>query len=112
MKLRVPVTPVREWTCANKASSGLPTAGPTSRACILPQPPDAFVHGPALTARVDDERAQDPSVQAIEPPRLLTLPLKARVAALCTHIVPTTAIVVQTLRGDWLVEIEIIAAAD
>jgi 2-iminobutanoate/2-iminopropanoate deaminase len=34
----------------------------------------------------------------------------ARVAALGTHIVPTTAIVVQTLRDDWLVEIEIVAA--
>ena len=35
----------------------------------------------------------------------------ARVAALGSHIVPTTAIVVQTLRDDWLVELEIIAAA-
>ena len=35
----------------------------------------------------------------------------ARVAALDGHIVPTTAIVVQTLRDDWLVELEIIAAA-
>jgi enamine deaminase RidA (YjgF/YER057c/UK114 family) len=37
---------------------------------------------------------------------------EARVAALGNHIVPTTAIVVQTLRDDWLVEIEIVAAAD
>lgn len=35
----------------------------------------------------------------------------ARLAALGGHRVPTTAIVVQTLRDDWLVEIEIIAAA-
>lgn len=35
----------------------------------------------------------------------------ARLAALGAHIVPTTAVVVQTLRNDWLVEIEIIAAA-
>ncbi|MBB3562096.1 enamine deaminase RidA (YjgF/YER057c/UK114 family) [Rhizobium sp. BK512] len=35
----------------------------------------------------------------------------ARLAALGDHIVPTTAIVVQTLQKDWLVEIEIIAAA-
>ena len=35
---------------------------------------------------------------------------EARVAALGAHIVPTTAIVVQTLRDDWLVEIEIVAA--
>lgn len=35
----------------------------------------------------------------------------ARTAALGRHVVPTTAIVVQTLREDWLVEIEIIAAA-
>lgn len=35
----------------------------------------------------------------------------ARVAALGRHLVPTTAIVVQTLREDWLVEIEVIAAA-
>jgi len=35
----------------------------------------------------------------------------ARLAALGSHRVPTTAIVVQTLRPDWLVEIEIIAAA-
>ena len=35
----------------------------------------------------------------------------ARLSALGDHIVPTTAIVVQTLRKDWLVEIEIIAAA-
>jgi enamine deaminase RidA (YjgF/YER057c/UK114 family) len=34
----------------------------------------------------------------------------ARLAALGDHIIPTTAIVVQTLRDDWLVEIEIIAA--
>ena len=36
---------------------------------------------------------------------------KARVAALGGRIVPTTAIVVQTLDPDWLVEIEVIAAA-
>lgn len=35
----------------------------------------------------------------------------ARVAALGGRAVPTTAIVVQTLREDWLVEIEIVAAA-
>lgn len=35
----------------------------------------------------------------------------ARVAALGGHVVPTTAIVVQTLRDDWLVEVEILAAA-
>lgn len=35
----------------------------------------------------------------------------ARVAALGGRAVPTTAIVVQTLASDWLVEIEIIAAA-
>jgi enamine deaminase RidA (YjgF/YER057c/UK114 family) len=35
----------------------------------------------------------------------------ARVAALGARRVPTTAIVVKTLREDWLVEIEIIAAA-
>lgn len=35
----------------------------------------------------------------------------ARVAALGGRAVPTTAIVVQTLRDDWLVEIEVIAAA-
>ncbi|MDB5550921.1 MAG: RidA family protein [Rhizobium sp.] len=34
----------------------------------------------------------------------------ARVAALDGRIVPTTAIVVQTLRDDWLVELEIVAA--
>jgi 2-iminobutanoate/2-iminopropanoate deaminase len=34
----------------------------------------------------------------------------ARVAALGGRIVPTTAIVVQTLRDDWLVELEIVAA--
>jgi enamine deaminase RidA (YjgF/YER057c/UK114 family) len=37
---------------------------------------------------------------------------EARIAALGTHIVPTTAIVVQTLRDDWLVEIEIVAASE
>lgn len=36
---------------------------------------------------------------------------KARVRALEGRLVPTTAIVAQTLAGDWLVEIEIIAAA-
>jgi enamine deaminase RidA (YjgF/YER057c/UK114 family) len=36
---------------------------------------------------------------------------EARMAALGRHVVPTTAIVVQTLRDDWLVEIEIVAAA-
>ena len=36
---------------------------------------------------------------------------KARVAALGGRIVPTTAIVVQTLDPDWLVELEVIAAA-
>jgi 2-iminobutanoate/2-iminopropanoate deaminase len=35
----------------------------------------------------------------------------ARVAALGGRVVPTTAIVVQTLEDDWLVEIEVIAAA-
>jgi len=33
----------------------------------------------------------------------------ARVAALDGRIVPTTAIVVQTLRDDWLVELEVVA---
>jgi enamine deaminase RidA (YjgF/YER057c/UK114 family) len=36
---------------------------------------------------------------------------RARVAALGGRTVPTTAIVAQTLSSDWLVEIEIIAAA-
>ena len=36
---------------------------------------------------------------------------KARVAALGGRIVPTTAIVVQTLDPDWLIELEVIAAA-
>ena len=36
---------------------------------------------------------------------------KARIAALQGHVVPTTAIVAQTLAEDWLVEIEIVAAA-
>jgi hypothetical protein len=35
----------------------------------------------------------------------------ARVAALQGNIVPTTAIVVQTLSANWLVELEIVAAA-
>lgn len=35
----------------------------------------------------------------------------ARVAALGGRLIPTTAIVAQTLVSDWLVEIEIIAAA-
>lgn len=35
----------------------------------------------------------------------------ARVAALGGRVVPTTAIVAQTLVSDWLVEIEILAAA-
>ena len=35
----------------------------------------------------------------------------ARVEALGGRSVPTTAIVVQTLRADWLVELEVIAAA-
>jgi enamine deaminase RidA (YjgF/YER057c/UK114 family) len=35
----------------------------------------------------------------------------ARVAALGGRAIPTTAIVVQTLEDDWLIEIEIIAAA-
>jgi 2-iminobutanoate/2-iminopropanoate deaminase len=35
----------------------------------------------------------------------------ARVEALKGRIVPTTALVVQTLMADWLVEIEIVAAA-
>lgn len=36
---------------------------------------------------------------------------KARVAALGGRAVPTTAIVVETLRPDWLVEVEVLAAA-
>lgn len=36
---------------------------------------------------------------------------KARVAALSGRLVPTTAIVVETLEPDWLVELEIVAAA-
>lgn len=36
---------------------------------------------------------------------------KARVAALGGRLVPTTAIIVETLEADWLVEIEIVAAA-
>jgi enamine deaminase RidA (YjgF/YER057c/UK114 family) len=35
----------------------------------------------------------------------------ARIAALQGHVVPTTALVAQTLSPDWLVEIEVIAAA-
>jgi 2-iminobutanoate/2-iminopropanoate deaminase len=35
----------------------------------------------------------------------------ARVAALGGRLIPTTAIVVETLVSDWLVEIEVIAAA-
>ncbi len=35
----------------------------------------------------------------------------ARLAALNGHVVPTTALVVQTLVEDWLVELEIVAAA-
>ena len=35
----------------------------------------------------------------------------ARVVALQGHVVPTTALVAQTLSPDWLVEIEVIAAA-
>jgi 2-iminobutanoate/2-iminopropanoate deaminase len=35
---------------------------------------------------------------------------QARVAALGARAIPTTAIVVNTLREDWLVEIEVIAA--
>lgn len=35
----------------------------------------------------------------------------ARLAALGGRAIPTTAIVVQTLREDWLVEIEVVAAA-
>jgi enamine deaminase RidA (YjgF/YER057c/UK114 family) len=35
----------------------------------------------------------------------------ARVAALGGRVVPTTAIVAQTLVSDWLVEVEVIAAA-
>ncbi len=35
----------------------------------------------------------------------------ARVAALGGRVVPTTAIVVQTVSDDWLVEVEVIAAA-
>lgn len=36
---------------------------------------------------------------------------RARVAALKGRVVPTTAIVAQTLVSDWLIEIEVIAAA-
>ncbi|GAA1012683.1 enamine deaminase RidA [Acrocarpospora pleiomorpha] len=36
---------------------------------------------------------------------------KARVAALGNRVIPTTAIVAETLVSDWLVEIEVIAAA-
>jgi 2-iminobutanoate/2-iminopropanoate deaminase len=36
---------------------------------------------------------------------------RARVAALRGRVVPTTAIVTETLVSDWLVEIEVIAAA-
>jgi 2-iminobutanoate/2-iminopropanoate deaminase len=36
---------------------------------------------------------------------------RARVAALRGRVVPTTAIVAETLVSDWLVEIEVIAAA-
>ncbi|MBO3737091.1 RidA family protein [Actinoplanes flavus] len=35
----------------------------------------------------------------------------ARVAALGGRVIPTTAIVVQTLESDWLIELEIIAVA-
>ncbi len=35
---------------------------------------------------------------------------KARVAALGSRLIPTTAIVAQTLVSDWLIEIEVIAA--
>lgn len=35
---------------------------------------------------------------------------KARVAALSGRVVPTTAIVVGTLKPDWMIEIEVVAA--
>lgn len=35
----------------------------------------------------------------------------ARMAAMGDHRVPTTALIAETLEGDWLVEIEVIAAA-
>jgi enamine deaminase RidA (YjgF/YER057c/UK114 family) len=35
---------------------------------------------------------------------------QARIAALGDRRIPTTAIVVQTLQPDWLIELEIIAA--
>jgi 2-iminobutanoate/2-iminopropanoate deaminase len=36
---------------------------------------------------------------------------KARVAALGGRVIPTTSVVAQTLVSDWMVEIEVIAAA-
>ena len=36
---------------------------------------------------------------------------EARLAALGTRRIPTTAIVVQTLEDDWLIELEVVAAA-
>ncbi len=35
----------------------------------------------------------------------------ARMAALGEHRVPTTAIIAETLESDWLVEVEVVAAA-
>ncbi len=37
--------------------------------------------------------------------------MKARAAALGTHRVATTVVVAELLEGDWLVEIEAVAAA-
>lgn len=44
-------------------------------------------------------------------PRFVEANQNARLAALGGRAIPTTAIVAQTLREDWLVEIEVIAAA-
>jgi enamine deaminase RidA (YjgF/YER057c/UK114 family) len=35
---------------------------------------------------------------------------RARIAALGERLIPTTAIIAQTLEPDWLIELEIIAA--
>ena len=43
--------------------------------------------------------------------RAMPSPTRSRLLALGERRIPTTAIVVQTLQDDWLVELEVIAAA-
>jgi hypothetical protein len=71
-----------------------------------------LVEYPTISASADGEGRQRHAVDKLSARcGLCRANAVARVKALGKRLIPTTAIVAQTLVSDWLVEIEVIAAA-